>query len=75
VVGRIYDLSEDIQHQLSKGVANFIVYSVVIVESTDVRDMAQLLIYIHGADVDVKVTEELVKTVPMSGITKLMIFL
>jgi len=40
-----------------------------------VRDMAQLLIYIHGADVDVKVTEELVKTVPMSGITKLMIFL
>jgi len=70
VVDRICDLSENVQQQLSEKVAHFVAYSVAIDESTDVRDTAQLAIFIRGVDSDVKIIEELVEVVPMRGTTK-----
>ena len=70
VVDRICDLSENVQQQLSEKVAHFVAYSVAIDESMDVRDTAQLAIFIHGVDSDVKIIEELVEILPMRGTTK-----
>ena len=70
MVDRICDSSENIQQQLSKKVAHFAAYSVAIDESTDVRDTAQLAIYIRSVDSNAKKTEELVEIVSMSGTTK-----
>ena len=51
-------------------VAHFVKYSVAVDKSTDVRDTAQLAIYIRGVDSDAKETEEFVEIVPMNGTTK-----
>ena len=70
VMDRICHLSENVQQQLSEKVAHFVAYSVAIDESTDVRDTAQLAIFIRGVSSEVKIIEELVEIVPMRGTTK-----
>ena len=74
VVDRICDLSENVQQQLSEKAAHFVAYSVAIDESTDVRNTAQLAIFIRGVDSDMKIIEELMEIVPMRGLLKQMIF-
>ena len=44
-------------------------FSIAIDESTDVTDIAQLAVFIHGVDASLTVTEEFIKLVPMIGTT------
>ncbi|XP_047440827.1 general transcription factor II-I repeat domain-containing protein 2A-like [Mugil cephalus] len=60
VADKIYDLSADLDSQLERKVKSFIAFSVAIDESMDITDVAQLAIFIHGADGTLTVTEELV---------------
>ena len=46
-----------------------VAFSVVIDESTDITDSAQLAILIREVDASLPVTEEFVQLVPMTGIT------
>ena len=50
-------------------IKSFIAFSVAIDESTDVTDVAQLAIHIHGVDEALTVTEEFNELVPMKDTT------
>lgn len=69
IAERISDISVNLDSQLKNKVKAFTAFSVAIDESTDVTDVAQLTIFIHGVDDTLTVTEELVEMVPMSGTT------
>ena len=50
VVRRLTDLSEDLLLQLQEASNKFLCYSLALDESNDVKDMAQLLVFIRGVD-------------------------
>ncbi|XP_051791722.1 zinc finger protein 729-like [Erpetoichthys calabaricus] len=66
---RISELSADLDRQLKHKVKSFLAFSVAIDESTDIIDVAQLAIFIHGVDDTLTVTEEFLELVPMSDTT------
>ncbi|KAK0131556.1 General transcription factor II-I repeat domain-containing protein 2 [Merluccius polli] len=69
VADRISDLSADSDSQLKRRVKSFIAFSVAIDESTDVTDVAQLVIFIRGVDDTLTVTEEFLELAPMTDTT------
>ena len=66
----ISDLAANIDGQLKEKVAYFVAFSVAILESTDIADIAQLAIFIRGVDASLTFTEEFVQFVPITGMTK-----
>lgn len=56
---RTTDLGNDIVRQLKNAATNFKCFSIVLDESTDSSDSAQVLLFIRGVDEAFEVTEEL----------------
>ena len=59
VARRVTDISTSIESTLKQRVATFQSYAIAVDESTDIKDMAQLAIFVRGVDKDITVTEEL----------------
>lgn len=55
----VSDISNNLQNQLIWKATQFKYYSLVMDESTDINDTAQLLIFICGIDDNFEITEEL----------------
>uniref|UniRef100_A0A674K1K9 SPIN-DOC-like zinc-finger domain-containing protein n=1 Tax=Terrapene triunguis TaxID=2587831 RepID=A0A674K1K9_9SAUR len=66
---RIADISTNLSDQLKQRVSEFCFYSLAMDESTDLKDTAQLLIFIRGIDKNFEITEELVGMCSMMGRT------
>ena len=68
VEGRVSDISANLDSQLKKKVKSFVIFSIVLDESTDISDVAQQAIFIRGVDETLSVTEEFLGLVPMIDI-------
>ncbi|XP_043575845.1 uncharacterized protein LOC122564750 [Chiloscyllium plagiosum] len=66
---RIGDIMRNLELQLQHRAVNFDFFSLVLDESCDVRDTAQLVIFVHGITTDFKITEELAAMQSMKGTT------
>ena len=69
VTRRVEDIAKNLEHQLQSDVPNFDFFTLALDESCDVRDTAQLLIFLRGITSDFKLTEELAAMRPMKGTT------
>lgn len=70
VTRRIEKLSEDIICQLKEDINICVAFSLQFDESTDVRDTAQLMIFIRMVCEDCTVKEQILKLIPMHGRTR-----
>ncbi|XP_076043701.1 general transcription factor II-I repeat domain-containing protein 2-like [Oratosquilla oratoria] len=61
VSDRFNELSENLNKQLKEKVVKFVAFSVAIDENTDVTDTAQVVVFIHGVNGNMEVTEEFVE--------------
>ena len=69
VVRRLTDLSEDLLLQLQEASNRFLCYSLALDESTDVKDTAQLLVFIRGVDRSFNIFEELLSVESLKDTT------
>ncbi|GCC41366.1 hypothetical protein chiPu_0025430, partial [Chiloscyllium punctatum] len=69
VTRRTGDIARNLELQLQHRVVNFDFFSVALDESCDVRDTAQLHIFVHGITTEFKITEELAAMQSMKGTT------
>nr|CAI5857681.1 unnamed protein product [Callosobruchus analis] len=66
---RISDISTDLFEQLKIKATDFAYFSIAIDESTDIKDTAQLLVFIRGFTGSFDIFEELANLCPMKGRT------
>lgn len=66
---RVTDIADNIKENLEQYSKKFKYYSIAIDESTDVRDTAQLLVFIRGVNEKFEVMEELAGLCSMQGRT------
>lgn len=69
VASRINKLSDNLDSQLEEIIKQFVYFSIAIDESTDVKSVANLAIFIRGVTADFKVYEELVALVALTDTT------
>ncbi|XP_024144372.1 general transcription factor II-I repeat domain-containing protein 2A-like [Oryzias melastigma] len=69
VTRRIEDIVHNLELQLQRDVGSFDFFSLTLDESCDVRDTAQLLVFVRGITQDFKITEELAAMQSMKGTT------
>jgi hypothetical protein len=65
VAERVNDLAGDMQCQLKETCKNFVAYYIATDESTDVKDITQLAVFVRGVNKDFELVEELLELVPM----------
>ncbi|XP_071745257.1 general transcription factor II-I repeat domain-containing protein 2B-like [Lepeophtheirus salmonis] len=70
IVRRVEDMGSDIAYQLKVKLSDIEYYSLALDESTDIRDTAQLAVFIRAVDKDFNVTEELLDLNPLKGTTR-----
>ena len=70
VTRRVELIDENIASQLNKKSDSFELYSLALDESTDVKDTAQLLIFIRGIDDSFAITEEFLTMESLKGTTR-----
>lgn len=66
---RVHDVAADLTEQLVSRSSQFVYYSLALDESTDVKDTAQLLVFIRGVNENFEVTQELAELCSMHGRT------
>ncbi|KZC15100.1 General transcription factor II-I repeat domain-containing protein 2 [Dufourea novaeangliae] len=69
VASRIDEIAENLRNQHNTTISTFQAYSIAIDESTDIRNIAQLAVFIRGCDVNLKISEELLEIIPMHNTT------
>ncbi|XP_055589246.1 protein FAM200A-like [Uranotaenia lowii] len=69
VTRRVQVLGDDLKTTLRERVSIFKFYSLAMDESTDVKNTAQLAIFIRGIDCNFQITKEMAALVPMKGTT------
>ncbi|XP_015440415.1 PREDICTED: general transcription factor II-I repeat domain-containing protein 2-like [Dufourea novaeangliae] len=69
VASRIDEIAEKLRNQHNSTISTFQAYSIAIDESTDIRNIAQLAVFIRGCDVNLKISEELLEIIPMHNTT------
>lgn len=70
VTHRVELIDEDIASKLNKKAGAFKLYSLALDESNDIKDTAQLLIFIRGINNSFEVTEELLSMESLKGKTR-----
>jgi hypothetical protein len=65
VAERVNDLAGDMQCLLKEKCKNFVAYYIATDESTDVKDITQLAVFVRGVNKDFELVEELLELVPM----------
>ncbi|GFU61285.1 general transcription factor II-I repeat domain-containing protein 2 [Trichonephila clavipes] len=66
---RVDEIAENLRDQHHFTISTFQAYSIAINESTDIRNIAQLAIFIRGCDVNLKINEELLEVISMHNTT------
>lgn len=69
IAARVNELADNLHNQLKDKIKEFIFYSIVTDENTDIIDTAQLAVFIRGIDKDFIITEELLKCIPLKDTT------
>lgn len=69
ISGRVNELVDNLHNQLKEKMKELIFYSITLDESTDIKDTAQLAVFIRGIDKNFFITEELLKCVPLKNTT------
>lgn len=69
IARRAEEISFNLCSQLREKISKFETFSIAVDESTDVSDMAQILLFIRGVNFDFDVTEELVNLISLQGTT------
>ncbi|XP_071053571.1 protein FAM200C-like [Onthophagus taurus] len=69
VANRVDEIAENLRCQDNSIISTFQAYSVAIDESTDIRNVSQLAVFIRGCGVNLKVSEELLEVIPMHNTT------
>ncbi|XP_068118264.1 general transcription factor II-I repeat domain-containing protein 2-like [Hyperolius riggenbachi] len=69
ITRRIEEMGDNLHQHLQKSSKNLCYFSLALDESTDVRDSAQLLIFIRGTNSQFEVTEELAALQSIKGTT------
>ena len=69
VTRRVEDIAENLELQLRDRARHFDFFSLALDESCDIRDTAQLLVFLRGITSDFKVTQELAAVRSMKGTT------
>ncbi|XP_071200642.1 general transcription factor II-I repeat domain-containing protein 2A-like [Rhinoderma darwinii] len=70
VTRRVELIDEDIVSELNKKAESFKLYSLALDESNDIKDTAQLLIFIRGINDSFEITEELLSMESLKGKTR-----
>ncbi|XP_076147302.1 general transcription factor II-I repeat domain-containing protein 2-like [Alosa pseudoharengus] len=70
VTRRVELIEEDIASQINKKAESFKLYSLALDESNDVKDTAQLLIFIRGINDNFEITEEFLAMESLKGTTR-----
>ncbi|XP_067121654.1 general transcription factor II-I repeat domain-containing protein 2-like, partial [Centruroides vittatus] len=66
---RVDEIADNLRNQHNSTISTFQAYSIAIDESTDIRNIAQLAVFIRGCDVNLKISEELLEIIPMHNTT------
>ncbi|GFU39138.1 general transcription factor II-I repeat domain-containing protein 2 [Trichonephila clavipes] len=69
LASRVDEIAENLRDQHHFTISTFQAYSIAINESTDIRNIAQLAIFIRGCDVNLKINEELLEVISMHNTT------
>lgn len=70
VARRVKELAGDIEKSFKNRMSQFVYYSVVLDKSTDLKDIAQLAVFIRDVDINFVVTEEMAAIESIKGRTR-----
>jgi len=69
VASRADELAKNLRTKHRSIISKFKVFSLAINESTDIRDIAQLAVFIRGCDANLNISEELLEIIFMHDTT------
>ncbi|CAH1108173.1 unnamed protein product [Psylliodes chrysocephalus] len=69
IAARVNELEDNLNNHLKDKIKEFIFYSIAADESTDIKDTAQLVVFIRGINKDFIITKELLKCLPLKDTT------
>ncbi|XP_067123999.1 nose resistant to fluoxetine protein 6-like [Centruroides vittatus] len=69
VASRVDEIADNLRNRHNSAISTFQAYSIAIDESTDIRNIAQLAVFIRGCNVNLKISEELLEIIPMHNTT------
>ncbi|XP_067132424.1 general transcription factor II-I repeat domain-containing protein 2-like [Centruroides vittatus] len=69
ITSRVDEIADNLRNRHNSTISTFQAYSIAIDESTDIRNITQLAVFIRGCDVNLKISEELLEIIPMHNTT------